>query len=66
MLGTPEEWLKRVEGLRDRANVSHLIFEFCIGALEQDKTLSSMELFAKEVMPGLREASQVESSKAAS
>ena len=59
MLDTPEECAKRVERLRDKANVSHLIFEFCIGALEQDKVLSSMELFAKEVIPTLRETSRV-------
>ena len=33
-----------------------LLCQFDIGALETDKAMASMELFAKEVMPALRAA----------
>ena len=54
MLGTPEECLRKIRAFRDEANVTYLLCQFDIGALDNDKAMASMELFAKEVMPALR------------
>ena len=56
MLGTPEECLRKIRTFRDEANVTTLLCQFDIGALETDKAMASMEMFAKEVMPALRAA----------
>ena len=56
MLGTPEECLRKIRAFRDEANVTTLLCQFDIGALETDKAMASMEMFAKEVMPALRAA----------
>ena len=56
MLGTPEECLRKIRAFRDEANVTYLLCQFDIGALETDKAMASMEMFAKEVMPALRAA----------
>ncbi|MEE9247204.1 MAG: LLM class flavin-dependent oxidoreductase [Dehalococcoidia bacterium] len=66
LMGSPEECLKKIERFRDQADVTYLLCQFDIGGLETDKALASMELFAKEVMPRLRETEKAETPGAVS
>ena len=55
LMGSPEECLEKIEKFRDEAGVTYLLCQFDIGALSTDRAIESMELFATEVMPMLRE-----------
>ena len=56
MLGTPEECIRKIRAFGDEAGVTTLLCQFDIGALENEKAMASMEMFAKEVIPALRAA----------
>lgn len=53
--GTPERVVDTIRQLRDQLGISHYIGWFRIPTLDRDVALKSMELFAKEIMPQLRE-----------
>lgn len=55
LMGTPEECLSKIETFRDEAKVTYLLCQFDIGSLSTNRAIASMELFANEVMPRLRE-----------
>ncbi len=49
--GTPEECIQRIEFYQDLIRPQHLMINIASGSLSQEKVLSSMRLFAEEVMP---------------
>ena len=51
IFGTPDTVADKVAWLNEEAGLDHLITFSWFGALEHDKAMRSMELFAKEVMP---------------
>jgi alkanesulfonate monooxygenase SsuD/methylene tetrahydromethanopterin reductase-like flavin-dependent oxidoreductase (luciferase family) len=51
MFGTPDAVAEKVAWLNQEAGLEHLITFNWFGALEHEKAMRSMELFAKEVMP---------------
>ena len=51
IMGTPETCIKRLEVLRDAMQLDHFNASFWFGDLSREKVLSSMTLFAEEVMP---------------
>ena len=52
--GSPETVLKGMKAYTDRVFTNHWLTWMRIGELPHDKVMRSMELFAKEVMPGLK------------
>lgn len=57
--GTVESVVNRLKMLRDDIGVSHYIGWFNVGGLDHRKVMASMERFASEVMPALREKEAV-------
>jgi alkanesulfonate monooxygenase SsuD/methylene tetrahydromethanopterin reductase-like flavin-dependent oxidoreductase (luciferase family) len=55
LFGTPDQILKQVAGIRDVLADFQLIVIPSFGGLPYDQATRSLELFAKEVMPGVRE-----------
>jgi len=51
IMGTPEECIIRIGELHDAMGMDHFNANFWFGDLEEQQVLSSMELFAREVMP---------------
>jgi alkanesulfonate monooxygenase SsuD/methylene tetrahydromethanopterin reductase-like flavin-dependent oxidoreductase (luciferase family) len=51
ILGTPEDAIEKVREVRDDAGINRISCWFRIGGLEHRKVMTSMELFAREVMP---------------
>ena len=56
VFGSPETCLRILNEYVERLDPQLLLCTFWLGGLSQDKVLRSMELFAKEVLPGLRQA----------
>jgi alkanesulfonate monooxygenase SsuD/methylene tetrahydromethanopterin reductase-like flavin-dependent oxidoreductase (luciferase family) len=54
--GAPERVLRLMQRYRERSDTTHWMIQMRIGGLEHDKVLRSMALFAREVMPALRDA----------
>jgi alkanesulfonate monooxygenase SsuD/methylene tetrahydromethanopterin reductase-like flavin-dependent oxidoreductase (luciferase family) len=57
--GSPERVIRLMQRYMERSGTTHWMVQMRIGGLEHDKVLRSMELFAREVMPALREAALV-------
>ena len=57
--GSPETVLKKLRAYSDRTFTNHWMAWMRIGEPSHDKVMKSMELFAREVMPALREAAEV-------
>ena len=55
LFGTPEEILKQVTDIGDVLGDFQLIVIPSFGGLPYDQAIQSLELFAREVMPGVRE-----------
>jgi alkanesulfonate monooxygenase SsuD/methylene tetrahydromethanopterin reductase-like flavin-dependent oxidoreductase (luciferase family) len=53
--GTPEDCLKKIRHYVDCIRPEQLMVNIASGSLAQDKVLSSMRLFAEEILPSLRE-----------
>jgi alkanesulfonate monooxygenase SsuD/methylene tetrahydromethanopterin reductase-like flavin-dependent oxidoreductase (luciferase family) len=53
--GSPERVIEILKTYMDKLDARNLIIQMQLGRLEHDKVLRSMDLFAKEVMPALRE-----------
>jgi len=51
--GTPEECIQRIGFYQDLIRPQHLMINIASGSLSQEKVLSSMRLFAEEVMLSL-------------
>lgn len=58
--GSPETVLKQLRAYQARTFTNHWMSWMRIGELPHDKVMKSMELFAKEVMPALREDAEAE------
>ena len=56
--GSPETVLKSMLAYSDRVFTNHWVTWMRIGELPHEKVMRSMELFAKEVMPGLKAQGQ--------
>ncbi len=52
--GTPDECLKRIRTYLDCIQPEQLMVNIASGSLSQEKVVTSMRLFAEEVMPALR------------
>ena len=55
IFGSPQTCLRKIQEYRDVARVEHFNCSFWVGSLSQEQVLSSMELFARHVMPHLRD-----------
>ena len=55
LFGTPDELLRQVADIKDVLGDFQLIVIPSFGGLPYDQAAASLELFAKEVMPGARE-----------
>lgn len=53
--GTPEHVIERIKQYVARAGTNHWLAEMKFGGMPHDKAMKSMELFAKHVMPALRD-----------
>jgi len=54
VIGTAEEALKRLEGLRDTINLKQVMLWMNFGGIHHEHVKKSMKIFAEEVMPHLR------------
>lgn len=54
IVGSPDEVAHELEALRKTVRTTHLVAGMHLPGIAPDKARRSMELFAKEVMPGLR------------
>jgi alkanesulfonate monooxygenase SsuD/methylene tetrahydromethanopterin reductase-like flavin-dependent oxidoreductase (luciferase family) len=59
VLGTPETAVNEIEKLRDEMGLQQLSCWMRMGGLEHEKVMSSIELFAKEVMPAFEDKPNV-------
>jgi alkanesulfonate monooxygenase SsuD/methylene tetrahydromethanopterin reductase-like flavin-dependent oxidoreductase (luciferase family) len=55
LYGTPDELLRKITVIKDVLGDFHLMVIPSFGGLPYDQASASLELFAKEVMPGVRE-----------
>ena len=55
LYGTPDEILQKIAAIKDVLGDFHLMVIPSFGGLPYDQEAASLELFAKEVMPGARE-----------
>ena len=53
--GSPKRVVDQMKRYMHQAGATSFMLQMRIGGLEHDKVMRSMELFAKEVMPALRE-----------
>jgi luciferase family oxidoreductase group 1 len=51
VIGTPDTVIRQIKRVQDVVGITHFNCSFWFGDLEHARILSSMELFAKEVMP---------------
>jgi alkanesulfonate monooxygenase SsuD/methylene tetrahydromethanopterin reductase-like flavin-dependent oxidoreductase (luciferase family) len=56
MIGTPEQVGPKVEALLKNSPITHFVMGMQIPGVDPRKGTRSMELFAKEIMPGLRKS----------
>ncbi len=54
LFGNPDSVARKIEWMRDELGVNYIMCWMNMGGLEQDKTLKSMNLFTREVMPRFR------------
>jgi hypothetical protein len=53
--GTPDSVLTKLRYIKDRLNIDHLIYYGQESRMSHDATMRSIELFAKEVLPVVKE-----------
>ena len=53
--GTPDQTIKRATELAEAFGTNEIMFIFKYGSMPIDKAAKSMQLFAQEVMPALKE-----------
>lgn len=51
VIGTPDTCIRQIRRIEEQVGISHFNCSFWFGDLEHRRVLSSMELFAREVMP---------------
>jgi alkanesulfonate monooxygenase SsuD/methylene tetrahydromethanopterin reductase-like flavin-dependent oxidoreductase (luciferase family) len=56
MVGTPDSVREQVQGFIDASGANYFVGTFAFGSLTTDQVLSSLKLFADEVMPNLKPA----------
>ena len=59
LYGTPEQILQKITAIKDAIGAFHLMVIPSFGGLPYDQATASLELFAKEVMPGVRELQEM-------
>jgi alkanesulfonate monooxygenase SsuD/methylene tetrahydromethanopterin reductase-like flavin-dependent oxidoreductase (luciferase family) len=52
--GTPDECIEKIKFYADALQPEQLMLNIASGSLSQDKVLSSIRLFAEDVMPVIR------------
>jgi alkanesulfonate monooxygenase SsuD/methylene tetrahydromethanopterin reductase-like flavin-dependent oxidoreductase (luciferase family) len=52
--GTPEQVRNFLRDNNERAGINYFVGQFAFGAMTQDETISSIDLFVQEVMPALQ------------
>lgn len=57
--GTPERVVERIKQYVARAGTNHWLAEMKFGGMPHDKAMKSMELFARHVMPALKDYAAV-------
>jgi hypothetical protein len=55
MVGNPDTMIEKISYLHERCGIGHLIIMNQAGFMPTDKVRRSLELFAKEVYPAIRE-----------
>jgi alkanesulfonate monooxygenase SsuD/methylene tetrahydromethanopterin reductase-like flavin-dependent oxidoreductase (luciferase family) len=55
LCGTPDQLLRQIAGIKDALGDFQLIVIPSFGGMPYEQANASLELFAKEVMPGTRE-----------
>ena len=55
LAGSPDTMIKKIRYLHDRCGIGHLLMMNQAGFMPTDKVRRSLELFAKEVYPAIRE-----------
>jgi len=55
ILGDPESCVRQLERFRDELGLSHLVCRLSVAGIPAGAARESMDLFTREVMPGLRE-----------
>lgn len=55
MVGSPDTMIQKIRYLHERCGVGHLLMMNHAGSMSSEKTRRSMELFAREVYPAVRE-----------
>ncbi|MCB1739518.1 MAG: LLM class flavin-dependent oxidoreductase [Gammaproteobacteria bacterium] len=55
LVGSAEDVTRRLIDLHDGLGFNHLMCQFALGMLSHEKTMQSMERFARDVMPVLRQ-----------
>jgi luciferase family oxidoreductase group 1 len=51
VMGTPDTVIRQIRRMQDEVGITHFNADFWFGDLEHSRTLRSMELFSREVMP---------------
>jgi luciferase family oxidoreductase group 1 len=59
VIGTPEMCIERIGQIRDAMGINHFNASFWFGDLSREQVLSSMQLFAEEVLPVIRAVDDV-------
>ncbi len=54
-LGSPETCIENIRMLRDEVGIDYLICKFNMAGVSPERSLRSMELFSREVMPAFKE-----------
>jgi len=54
MIGTPDQVARKLEQFRKEFVCTHLIMSTQLAGLDPKKGTASLELFAREIMPSLR------------
>ena len=59
--GTPDQVLEKVKYLHERCSIGHLLMMSHAGFMSAEKTRRSLELFAKEVYPAIKDLGETPS-----
>jgi alkanesulfonate monooxygenase SsuD/methylene tetrahydromethanopterin reductase-like flavin-dependent oxidoreductase (luciferase family) len=60
MVGSPDTMIRRIRTLYERCGIGHLLMMNQAGAMPEQQVRRSLELFAREVYPAIRELGERE------
>ena len=64
-MGTPEQVIRRIETLRDKLKIGHIVTVHTQYEMEQPLRHRSMQLFAEQVMPHFRKGADSKGKRSA-